>query len=180
MALPLLLAAQFGLSALQGLQQRKQLQEQNVAENSAIIEANRKNTQRVGYQTGLLRVQRAQQVKALNQRRADLSQFELSALSQAVNNAAASGTVGASVDAVQMDVQKQVEKERAKIQEENEVGAYNFNVELESLLQSGRDAIQQGVRSKAPSKASIFLGAAANTFAGYAQAKMNLGLGQPA
>lgn len=179
MALPLLLAAQFGLSALQGVQERKKLVEQNIAENRAIAEANRTNTQRVGYQTGLLQVQKAQQIKTLNQRRADLGEFELSALSQAVNNAAASGTIGASVDAVQMDVQKQVEQERLALEEENEVNAYNFNEQLTSLLQSGMDAIQRPSKLRAPSRASILLGAAASTFGTYAQAKMNLGLGQP-
>lgn len=166
-----------GLQALQGFQQRSAQYEAQAAQNKAIREANLLNTQRVGFQVGILNVQRGEQVRQLAQRKAEVGQAELQELSSAGNNAAASGTVGASVDAVQSDIQLQFERARTGIEIENEIETQNFNTALYELLQGGQDQLIKAVKPNGPSDLAILGGAAASAAGSYFGSKMSLGLG---
>ena len=150
-----------------------------IAQNKAIREANTKNMIRTGYEVGMLNVQKGQKLMELQQRRAMVREAELVDLSSAQNNAAASGTIGASVDAVLTDVKMQYDKARADISAENEIDALNFNTALHSTIQSGIDALKQGVKPTGMSDMAILGRAVVAGASQYAGDKMSLGLGQP-
>ncbi len=146
-------------------------------QSKALREANRINTDRTGFQVGLLQVQKGQRLKRLQQQRAQLGQDRLSASGAAANNAAAAGQVGASVAAVQLDIELQFERAKTQIEEQNEADAYNYNVELAQLIQAGQDALNTGVAPQGKSDLAIVGTAAAAAFSSYASGSMNLGLG---
>lgn len=149
-----------------------------IAQNKAIREANTKNMIRTGYEVGMLNVQKGQKLMELQQRRAMVREAELADLSSAQNNAAASGTVGASVDAVLSDVKMQYDKARADISAENEIDALNFNTALHSTIQGGIDALKQSVRPTGMSDMAMLGRAVVAGASQYAGDKMSLGLGQ--
>lgn len=149
-----------------------------IAQNKAIREANTKNMIRTGYEVGMLNVQKGQKLVELQQRRATVREAELADLSYAQNNAAASGTVGASVDAVLSDVRMQYDKARADISAENEIDALNFNTALHSTIQGGIDALKQAVRPTGMSDMAMLGRAVVAGASQYAGDKMSLGLGQ--
>lgn len=153
----------------------------NIAESKAIMEANRKNFQQTTYRIGMLNVQKAQEVRALEQQKFEVGAQEQQALGSASVNAAASGTVGASVDAVQSDIQMAFDKVRDQITDENELNALNYNTALYDLITNGQnELITQAQFRKAPGGASQLqmLGNAAMEVASkYVSQKMDLGLG---
>lgn len=149
-----------------------------IGQNKAIREANLANTGRVGFQVGLLNIQRGQRLRQASQARADLSQAEILAASESGNNAAASGTVGASVDAVQMDVQLQFERARAELDLGNEMDALNFNTALHDLIQGGQDSLIDPVKTTGMSDAAIVGKAVVSAVGTYYSDKMQLGLGK--
>lgn len=147
-------------------------------ENKAVREANLKNFQQNAFRVGMLNVQRAQDKKALDQKKFDLGADELSALGSSQVNAAASGTVGASVGAVQTDIQLQYDKQRALISEENEESAMNFNTTLYDLVTNGQNSMKSAHKPQTQSSMSMLAGAAIDAGSKYASARMDLGLGQ--
>lgn len=149
-----------------------------IAQNKAIREANTQNMIRTGYEVGMLNVQKGQKLMELQQRRAMVREAELADLSSAQNNAAASGTVGASVDAVLSDVRMQYDRARADISAENEIDALNFNTALHSTIQGGIDALKQSVRPTGMSDMAMLGRAVVAGASQYAGDKMSLGLGQ--
>jgi hypothetical protein len=153
----------------------------SVAQSKAAMEANTKNYQAQSFRVGMLNVQKAQEVRALEQRKFDASAGEQAALGSAAVNAAASGTVGASVDAVQSDIQMAFDKVRSQITDENEMNALNFNTSLYDLITNGQNqTIKVGEFRNAPKGPSQWemAGQAAIAVGGqYASAKMDLGLG---
>lgn len=165
------------MSMMQQSQQRNGEAAAASGETKALKEANVKNAQNTAFRVGLLNVQRAQQKKELQQQKADLGASELQALSSAGNNAAASGTIGASVDAVQTDIQMAYDRQQAMISEENEANAQNFNTELYDLITNGQNAIQHGRKTKYASDLSIAANTAVAMGSRYMGAKMDLGLG---
>lgn len=171
---PLLASA--GFSFVQGQLQSKALAQQSIAQNKAIMQANELNQAKTGYQLGLLRVQRGQQLQDLAQRMTDLGTQELSVLGSAINNASASGTGGASVDAVQTDYQMQFNRARAQIQQENENQAYNFNANLTTLLQNATESLYQPERPNIPSTKQNLVGSIVGTGSKYAMSRFNLGI----
>lgn len=176
MVIPLLV---MGAMSVFGQSQERNAQYKAQGEQSkAIREANRKNAIRTAFNVGMLNVQRGQQAKELVQRKADLGQQEISAVGSAAANAAASGTIGASVDAVQSDIQKQFEKARAQVSEENEINALNFNTQLYDLITGGQDSMITAKKPTGASDLAIVGNAAAEMANKYFSAKMDLGLGR--
>lgn len=165
------------VSALGASQQRNAEAKASAGDSKAIREANTKNFVNTTMRVGLLNVQKAQQKKALQQAKADVGASELQALSTAGNNAAASGTIGASVDAVQTDIQQAYDRQRALISEENEANAQNFNTELYDLITNGSNAINPGRKYKPTSDLAIAANTALTVGSRYYGAKMDLGLG---
>lgn len=166
------------MSMMQQSQQRNGEAAAASGETKALKEANAKNFQNTAFRAGLLNVQRAQQKKELQQNKADLGAAELGAVSTVANNAAASGTIGASVDAVQTDVEMAYDRQRALISEENEANAQNFNTELYDLITNGSNAIQTGRKQRYASDFAIAANTAIGLGSRYIGAKMDLGLGQ--
>ena len=154
--------------------------EDSIAQSKAIMEANRKNFQQTTFRIGMLNVQKSQEVRALEQRKFDASSQEQAVLGSASVNAAASGTIGASVDAVQSDIQMAFDRVRAQISDENELNALNYNTALYDLVTNGQNASQTAYYRKEEGGASQLqmLGNAGMQVAGsYLSQKMDLGLG---
>lgn len=154
--------------------------EDSIAQSKAIMEANRKNFQQATYRVGMLNVQKAQEVRALEQRKFDAGAQEQAVLGSASVNAAASGTIGASVDAVQSDIQMAFDKVRAQINDENELNALNYNTALYDLVTNAENSSQTAYYRKeqgGPSQWQM-LGNAGMQVAGmYLSQRMDLGLG---
>jgi hypothetical protein len=166
------------LSVVGDSQERNAQYKAQIAQNKAIREANLENTTRTGFAVGLLNVQRGERIRQLAQRRADLGQAELMELSSTGNNAAASGTVGASVDAVQTDIALQFNRARGQIQIENEIEAQNYNTALYELFQGGRDKLIDEVEPTGAKDAAIVGKAVISAVGTYYGDKMSLGLGK--
>lgn len=182
------LIAMAGMSMMQQNQQAKgaalaakDRASDSIAESKAVMEANRKNFQQTAFRVGMLNVQKAQEVRALEQRKFDASAQQQAVLGSAAVNAAASGTIGASVDAVQSDIQMAFDKVRAQISDENELNALNYNTELYDLITNGQNELITDRRFRDAPKGQSQLGMLGN--AGmqvaerYLSQKMDLGLG---
>jgi hypothetical protein len=159
------------------MQERNAQYKAQSAQNKAIREANTDNTNRTGFQVGLLNIQRGQKIRQLTQRGADIGQAELQTLSTSSNNAAASGNVGASVDAVRSDAQLQFERARGDLQLDNEIEAFNYNTALHDLIQGGQDKLVDYVKATGPSDGAILGNALISVAGTYASSRMSLGLG---
>lgn len=172
---------QQGQAAKSAAQQARERAIQSQAESKAMVEANERNFTATTFRLGLLNVQKAQEVRALEQRRFESTEQEQQVLGTAAVNAAASGTIGASVDAVRTDIEMAFDKVRNQITEENELNTLNYNTALYDLITGSQDQTQfQAQFRKAPKGAGMLgmLGNAAMSVAGtYLMAKMDLGLG---
>lgn len=171
------LIAMAAVSMLGQSQQRNAEAKGASSDNKAIREANVKNFTNTTFRVGLLNVQKAQQKKELQQVKADLGSAELQASSTAANNAAASGTVGASVDAVQTDIQQAYDRQLALVNEENEANAQNYNTALYDLITNGSNSINPGRKFKGASDFALVANTALAVGSRYMGAKMDLGLG---
>lgn len=168
-------------SAAAGNEQAGQINAQTVEGNEAIIKANIANTIRTGYRVGLANMQRGLQKRQAIQQGFDISKAGIDALAQVTANAAASGSVGASVDAVAQDVKMKVGEAQAAAQEQADIDLANFKTQIEGITFEGGQNIQEGIESKAQSSSDIWSGAlfaGVTSFAGsYMKSKMQLGLG---
>lgn len=159
--------------------------DQNTAENKAIGEANLTNTIRTGYKVGLLNVQQAQSKKLALEKGFDTSVQGKQALGATTANAAASGTIGNSVDAVVSDIQSKIGEANIQQISDFAVETQNFETMLHDILTQGQDSLQSGhnihVRSpKAPQligTGDILAGAVLKAGSKYASDYMSLGLG---
>jgi hypothetical protein len=173
---PLIAMAGFGM--LGQMQQNKSAAKASLQEARAVSEANTKNFHRTLFQIGMLQVQQADEKRTLAQRKADLGAQELQSAGVAANNAAASGTIGASIDAVQSDVQAQFDRARAEISEENERNIETFNMQLQDVILSGQNSLQSIKKPRTASPTDMLLNTALSVGSMYATQRMNLGLGQ--
>lgn len=172
--------AQFGLQALGGRMAAKSQAREYVAQAKATMEANRENFSRMGYQIGLLNVQRGQELAQLAQSRAQVREQGLSDQAEVAANAVASGTIGASVDAAIANTELQVQRQLDALDIENELGALNYNTRLRDTLLQGKDSMVTMQKAPKQNTLATLLGYAAPSVASYAAAYMNLGLGQRA
>ncbi len=172
------LIAMAGFQMLGQMQQNKSAARQATEEAAAIREANDKNFSRTMFRAGMLDLQRADELRLLSQRKADLGTQEAQALGATANNAAASGTVGASVDAVQSDVQAQFDRARATISEDAERNLETFNMQLQDIVQNGQDQLQSVRKFRPVRTGEMLLNTAISVGSVYAGQSMSLGLGQ--
>lgn len=114
----------------------------NVATNKAISEANLTNTIRSGFRVGILNVQRGQAKQQAVKAGYDVSSRGVQALGQSQANAAASGTTGASVDAVSDDIRRKVDEAQGQIDAGWETTQQNFDQQLNDMVQQGIDTLQ--------------------------------------
>jgi hypothetical protein len=160
--------------------------EENTAQNKAIGEANLQTTIRTGYKVGLANLQRAQAKKLAIANGTDLTKNKLKVLGAATANAAASGNVGASVDAVLQDIEQQSFEAVSNRDADYEVQSANFDTQLHDILMSGQDAlkssakanVQQGTAYTQISDTEVLVNSAIEIGSQYLGAKMQLGLGQ--
>lgn len=172
------LIAMAGFNMLGQIQQNKSQAKAQLQEARAVAEANTKNFQRSLFQIGMLQVQKADEQRTLAQRKADLGTQEIQAAGAAANNAAASGTVGATVDAVQSDVQMQFDRARAEISEENERNLETFNMQLQDVILSGQNSLQTIKKPQRVGIGEMLLNTALSVGSAYAGQRMSLGLGE--
>lgn len=155
------------------------------AENEAIIEANTKNMARNAYRVGLMNLQLGQSKARAVQAGFDRTVQAKQVLGAITANQAASGNVGASVDAVVTDVQMRLGEAEAAAGLEQELTLIDFNNDLDAMVMQADDATLNARKYEyhGPSSADIWKGALVSTLgqfgAQYAARKMSLGLGQP-
>ena len=154
---------------------------QSVEGNEAIIKSNIANTIRTGYRVGLANMQRGLSKKQAVQQGFNITKAGASALGEATANAAASGTVGASIDAVSNDIKMKIGEAQAENQEQADVDLANFKTQIEGISFEGENSLQESIKSKAQSSSSIWGGAllsgAAGLASSYFSAKAKLGVG---
>jgi len=154
---------------------------QSVEGNEAIIKANVANTIRTGYRIGLANMQRGLGKKQAVQQGFDITKAGAGALGEATANAAATGSVGASVDAVASDIKMKIGEAQAANQEQADIDLANFQTQIEGITFEGDNSIQESITSKAQSSGEIWGGAllaGASSFASsYFGSKMKLGVG---
>jgi len=159
---------------------------QVIAQNKNIVEANIENTIRTGYRVGLLNMQQGQAKKDAIQMGFDTTAAAQQVMSANTANAAASGTVGASVQAVATDIKQKLGEAQAQQESAWNLQLTNFDVELHNLITQGKDSLSGAngqVQSLGTSSGSLLGNAVLSgvaQFAGmYAQRSMTLGLGTP-
>lgn len=148
-----------------------------LAQNQAAAESNLQNTIRTGYRVGLLNLQAGQAKQNAVQAGLDISKQATQILGANTANAAAAGTIGASVDAVAGDIQKRADEAKLNVDTEYEVYKQNFNTQLQDLVMSGQDAMRAPLGVPKFSIGTALVGAGANMAMQYASQKMSLGLG---
>lgn len=161
----------------------KQMNDASNAENAAIAKQNMNQIVRNSYRAGLANLQLGLSKKQATQSGFDLSAAGAMALGNASTAAAASGSVGASVDAVQSDIQMKIDQAATAQADEYEQMIDNFNLELEAnrmnALETTLEARQYKYRGA--SQGDIITGAVLSSavqWAGnYALRKASLGLG---
>lgn len=159
----------------------------NIAENQAIQEANIQNTIRTGYRAGILNVQRGQAKMQAVQQGRDVSIKSRQMLGTANANAAASGSIGASIDAVSDDIQRKTDEAQGQVDENWATTQQNFDQQLTDLVQAGIDSIQSARTAdySGPKQQDVWAAAVgggvqsgASFYQDYAISNMKLGLGK--
>lgn len=188
--------ANLGLSALGGARSANKANEQAAKDyinkldevksvNAQIAETNLQNTIRTGYRVGILNVQRGAAKAEAIQMGFDVGVKAQQVLGANSANAAASGNVGSSVDAVASDIQRKVDEAQLEVQDNYDDSNFNFDQQLNDIIQRGQDSLQTPYKvPKGPNYANALgaaLGAAANSAVQYgmkyASDNMSLGLG---
>lgn len=130
------LGVSFGASVLGGIfggrSQAKQMQRQYDQEVKQITANNLALSTRNAYMTGLMNMQLGLTKKQLAQQGADVRTAGLQAKGMLEANAAASGTMGASVDAARSDIQSKVDQASQTLVDSWEMTLTNYNNDLES------------------------------------------------
>lgn len=151
------------------------------AQNDAILQANTANVIRTGYRVGLQNLQKSREVLDASQQGYDLSAKGIAALGANQVTAAASGTVGSSVDAVQQDIAKKITETQYGYDETFETDMENANIGIQQTVMAGQDAL---LSSKSPnltlpnqtnSVEAGLLAAGSSVASRYASSSLNLG-----
>lgn len=182
------LAISFGTSFLGsvfgGRGQARELQRQYDAEARQVKAQNLALTQRNAYMTGLMNMQLGLTKKQLAQQGADVRSAGLQAKGMLEANAAASGTIGASVEAARSDIDSKVAQAGQTVADEWEQTLTNYNNDLESMRLNALNAVVRPRETsyKGASLLDNILGAAlstgANFASNYALQSMRLDLGK--
>lgn len=103
------------------------------AEGEAIVKERMNATIRNAYNTGLSQLQLGLEKRKLSQQGADISAATLAAQGDASTAAAASGSIGASVDAVASDIAQKSQQALDMTQEQFEMSLTNYNNDLDMM-----------------------------------------------
>lgn len=151
------------------------------AENEAIAEANAANVIRTGYRVGIHNLQQSRAKKQAIEQGYDISVQGAAQLGDSIANAAASGTVGSSVDAAVDLIKKKEDEALIDLDQAYAENVLNSNLELEQIIMQGKDALltARDINSTMPkyqNATTAALLAGAGTFANmYASDKLSLG-----
>lgn len=160
---------------------KKKLKRQASEENARRADANLKNTVRAGYRTGLLNLQEGLYAKNATQQGYDTTAAKSNALGQVEANAAATGTVGASVDAVSQDIDARIGQMFAQREDELDLQAHNFDLQRTEIQYDLDRALMGEITADVPSGREIWTNAAlagAGTYlSSRASSSMRLGAG---
>ena len=150
----------------------------NAAENEAIVKANVRNTVRTGYRAGILNLQRGLSKRVAAQKGFSTTVMAGQAMGAATANQAASGTIGASADAVTTDIRMKTGEALAQQREDYEVDLTNFNIQLGELVYEGQSQTKSAHLLELPSSDDIaknaFMKAALSFGSKYAESQMAL------
>ena len=159
--------------------------------NRAIGEANITNTIRTGYKVGLLNLQTARLKELAAKEGWDVSKKASDALGAADASAAASGTVGSSVDAVSLDIRKKSAEAQIAIDQNWENSLENQNFKLTATTQAGLDAMRSleavndinGINTRTFTGSSVLaagiVAGASSVVSSYASSQLSLGKPAP-
>ena len=153
------------------------------AQNLAIQEANLANTIRTGYRVGIQQLQKGRMQKNAIEQGYDVSVQGQIALGDNLANAAASGTVGASVDAAADQIRKKADDAIIDVDQAYMEELLNSNLAIEQIVLQGKDALQSPVSvnntmPKTVNANTQAIMAGVGTFASM-YASSQLSLGQP-
>lgn len=163
--------------------QAEQLSKQSNAENEAIAKHNMSQIVRNSYRAGILNMQLGLQKKQAAQQGHKLTAQHLAVRGLAESNIAASGTVGASAEAVLSDIDMKLGEAQAQQRDNNEMMLVNYNNDLEVLKMNALNEVVQPRKYEynGPSAAEIagsgVMNLAMQLGGQYAMSQMNLGLG---
>lgn len=131
------------------------------AENEAVIRSNTQSMIRNSYKAGMMNLQLGLQKKQAVQQGFDQTVQSQAMLGAATVNQAATGTVGASTDAVLNDIDMKLGEAKAQNRENYEADLTNFNNELEALSVSAEGEVQHARRYEymGPSAGEMWTGA---------------------
>lgn len=156
---------------------------QTMENNRAIGEANTTNMIRAGYKIGILNLQTARLKEQAAQEGWNVSKKATEALGNAEANTAASGTVGASVNAVSNDIKKKSDEAQIAVSQNWYHTLENQNVALSQTVQAAQDMQQNTqsipdistVNTQTAYQQSVWGNAAGSLLGAYAGSQMNLG-----
>lgn len=175
------LAASFGAKALGGVLQGLAGNSQAKAQNRAAF----LNNQRMLMQAGQQANQAYAQMGSLASQSTGLQaeayrQAQLQAGQQQVM-AAASGTIGSSVDAVQEDIEHEEEVKRAQLASDLDTQLNNVRSQANAAFEGAANGLDQGVKTKSMGSilGSSILNAGISTGLDYLGARMQFGAGKP-
>lgn len=117
--------------------------EQQRKQNSAIAKADLQSLINANFTAGLLNLQRSMQKRQTAADVARLGETKLQALSSAEVASAASGTIGASVDAVAADIKMKVGEAILEQRDQNDMNTLNHQTNLYQLYQNFLDTQQE-------------------------------------
>lgn len=155
----------------------------SLAENRAIAKHNMNQIVRNSYRTGMANLQLGMQKKQAAMQGFSITAQGQQVLSAATANQAASGTTGASADAVVNDIKMKVGEAKNYQDEQYEMMLTNYNNELEANRMNALSAVVDAkhYEYQGPSVGQMWGGAllqGAVNFAGdYAKRRIDLGLG---
>ncbi len=157
-------------------QQKKKVEKDVVAENNRRAAANLKNAVRAGYRQGILNVQQGQYKQLAARQGFDLDTGKKEALGQVNANAAAAGTVGASVDAVANDIEMKVGQQELDMAANFDLSMRNFDMQRSELAFAAEQGEFEMLEADTPSSGEIWqnaalagVGYAARTYMGQRQ-----------
>lgn len=155
----------------------------SLAEGKAIVRERLNQTIRNSYNTGLAQMQLGLEKRRMSQQGADISAASLAAKGNADALSAASGSIGASVQAVASDINQKADSALDMTRDSFEMSVINYNNDLDAMVMNTDQSAPQPRKNEyiGPSDGAILgqsLMAGASQFASsYAMRNMQLGLG---
>lgn len=161
-------------------------------QNDAIAKADIQTLINTNIQASLLGINLSAQKRAEAQNRVVVKRNRAAAIGSAMTDAAAAGTIGASVNAVVSDIKRQSADANAAIADQGDVDRFNYSVSIDQLYRSYEQGVQRfdtslpstpstlimGDRApKGQSFGSALLGSTLNVGMGYLTDSIRLGLG---